>query len=513
MLMDLQRLCIFLVALVVTLFASVAQATVITVINTDGPGVGFNDAALFTPVGGNPATTLGQARWNALLEAARIMEGIIDSTVEIRVDASMASPLNGPLGVGRSISLHKAFANAPQEQILYPSALADALAGSDLDPATSDIKIQFEPNETYTSFYYGLDSNVPAQANDFISVALHELTHGLGFSALIDDATGAFSGMPGAFDQFLEQYGNLPPMLVDMGDAQRLAAIQSWSALRWAGSNVVAVYGQPVTMFAPSPVQPGSSVSHFADASQGMMYHTASRGKTNRQPGLAAQVLHDMGWVIKHQETVNHPPIFLQQPAVFGMMIEGDSLRLQGMAVSDPDGDALTIGYQWQADGIDIAGAVGSTYTLQAADLGKTITCAVTISDLFGVTTSVVAGQTVVEAAALVVSGVGTSYYIHAASPGASQQEMEINSVFYAPTMEDAESGGMGAWLVDSYGGYSVVVSDVVGVGSYSFHLARTDLFASESITLKRRFVPMAGASVQFLSRLGRATTQQAIRL
>ena len=44
--------------------AAWAQTTVL-VNNLDAVGEGFNDPAPFTPVGGNSATTLGQARLNA----------------------------------------------------------------------------------------------------------------------------------------------------------------------------------------------------------------------------------------------------------------------------------------------------------------------------------------------------------------------------------------------------------------------------------------------------------------
>ena len=47
---------------------STAHSTAtITVVNLDGAGEGFNDTQAFIPVGGNPATTLGQARQQMLV--------------------------------------------------------------------------------------------------------------------------------------------------------------------------------------------------------------------------------------------------------------------------------------------------------------------------------------------------------------------------------------------------------------------------------------------------------------
>ena len=46
------------------------SAAIIKVVNLDGVGEGFNDPTPFTPVGGNPAVTLGDARLLAFQHAA-----------------------------------------------------------------------------------------------------------------------------------------------------------------------------------------------------------------------------------------------------------------------------------------------------------------------------------------------------------------------------------------------------------------------------------------------------------
>lgn len=63
-----------------------------------------------------------------------------------------------------------------------------------------------------------------------------------------------------------------------------------------------------------------------------------------------------------------------------GLIDIGDTLSVATPgAFSDADGDtAIPETYQWQADGADIAGATGNTYTIAAGDLGKTITVLVT---------------------------------------------------------------------------------------------------------------------------------------
>jgi hypothetical protein len=53
---------------------------------------------------------------------------------------------------------------------------------------------------------------------------------------------------------------------------------------------------------------------------------------------------------------------------------------------------APTFSYQWQRDGADIAGASGSTYVVQAADQGHTLTCKVTASNSAGQASAVSTG-------------------------------------------------------------------------------------------------------------------------
>jgi len=292
-----------------------AHGATITVINLDGAGEGFNDPSPFTPVGGNAAITLGQARLNAFQYAANLVGGLLNSNVVIMVGANM-DPLGGDassaiLGAAGPNSALRDFPSAPSAGTWYVSALANKLNGSDLDPGVADIGATFNSdvdNSTVlgaNSWYYGLDGNPPVGDIDFVSVVLHELTHGLGFLALVDLDTGTkLLGYNDAFMRYLEHHGATQPKYPLMSDAQRVTASTSLTNLHWTGPEVNAasgglsggVSGGHVEMFAPNPQQPGSSVSHFSTAlaPNELMepYYTGA----SHSVGLAAQLLSDIGW-------------------------------------------------------------------------------------------------------------------------------------------------------------------------------------------------------------------------
>ena len=69
-------------------------------------------------------------------------------------------------------------------------------------------------------------------------------------------------------------------------------------------------------------------------------------------------------------------------PTISGPAHVGETLTADTSGITDPDGlTSATFGYQWLAGGADISGATGSSYTLSADDLGKTITVRVSFTD------------------------------------------------------------------------------------------------------------------------------------
>jgi cysteine-rich repeat protein len=310
-------------AFALSILAPDARGAVITVINADGGGEGFNDPTPVAPVGGNTGTTRGAQRLIAFQYAADLWGAVLRSAIEIRVQATFdplsCSGSSAVLGQAGPISVQRDFAGAPVAGTWYHVALANSLAGVDLD-AGDDIGATF--NSVYGAgcafprgWYYGLDANPnPATETDFVSVVLHELGHGLGFATLVDINDTACDGDPAdgskslgfddAFMLNLEDHSTtkLWPL---MTNGERVTSSTDTNDLHWVGATVVAGSGGlsagrhvsgHVEMYAPSPAECGSSVSHFSDAvTPNELMEPAYTGP-NHDLALTTAAFVDLGW-------------------------------------------------------------------------------------------------------------------------------------------------------------------------------------------------------------------------
>lgn len=233
---------------VATTFAiGAAGAATIIPVNMNAPGVGLNDETAATPVGGNPGTTVGEQRRIAYQFAADLWGAVLESDVEIRVRAQFTAlnctATSGVLGSAGSVQVFRDFLGAELAATWYGGALANALAGTDLNATSEEINSNFNSNLgnpdclAGSGWYYGLDGNTPAGMINFLDVVMHEIGHGLNFQGFYALASGApTSGYPDVYSSFV--YDNVSGMnWIDMTNAQRVAAATG-GGLAWTGANV-----------------------------------------------------------------------------------------------------------------------------------------------------------------------------------------------------------------------------------------------------------------------------------
>jgi hypothetical protein len=331
----------FLVAIVgvVWVAGEAHAAATIVVQNADGPGEGFNDNTPWTPTGGNPATTVGQARLNAFQYAADLWGAGLTSVPTIVVEAEMNSlpcvQNSGVLGFAGPASAYRVFLNQPLADTWYPIALANAIAGTDLNPnPTTGIEIGAEFNSNIdgnpgclqgAEWYYGYDGNPQSGQIDFVTVVMHEIAHGLGFLTFVDLATGEkLLGSDDAYMVHLNRAGVTPGDYPDMNDAQRVSASKADPALRWTGPMTTLTHptipvtagtnAQYVRVHAPFQQQPGSSVSHFSTSVTPSEVMEPAYTGADHDPSLAFSLMDDLGWTVD-------PAYLPSAPVAFAMVV------------------------------------------------------------------------------------------------------------------------------------------------------------------------------------------------
>lgn len=223
------------------------------IINSDAPGVGFNDPKPVEPVGGNPGTTRGAQRYNVYLKAAEKWSAILDMSVDVRVRGSFAAldctDTSAVLGQTFISSWIANFPNAPRTETYYPSALANQFAEIDLGTG-DDMFIQFnssidEPTCLGNrSWYYGYDGS-EGEDDSLYHVVLHEIGHGLGMSSRSATDFGLLN-QPSVYDLYtLDLVAGL--RWDQMTKAQRDVSHRDTGNVVWIGD--------AVTRMAPSYLQ------------------------------------------------------------------------------------------------------------------------------------------------------------------------------------------------------------------------------------------------------------------
>lgn len=265
----------------------------------------------------------------AMNTAALIWSTLLNGRQRVDVNACWYSTL-GPdlLGSARAIAWDKNFFNAPVGDTWYPVALANQLANSDWDPSRPEIKAQFS---AAFNWYLGIDGLVPDEPadpsdpnslrSDFLSVAMHEIGHGLGFSgsAEIDNGMdpkecegkidhGCVENPPMAYDRFAF-YGSTS--IIDFTDSQSLGTALTVNNWFFNGPNTTAANGSaPARLFAPITWSPGSSYSHldedtFNPTTSALMTPELNRREVIHHPGpVGLGVLADIGWSVNSRSFV-----------------------------------------------------------------------------------------------------------------------------------------------------------------------------------------------------------------
>ncbi len=270
--------------------------------------------------------------------AVSIWEQVISSPVKIYVQANWRSQDRNVLGSAGPTDYLTDFVGIPHENLYYPIALVEKLKQRQIT-GISDPDISADFNKDI-NWYFGIDGKTPDSLYDFVTVVLHEIGHGLGFTGFffVNEQIGSYAytdiGNAASFDRMV--ISNAGEQLIDSSvyknpSEELRKALES--GLLYVNSPVAILTsgGEKPRLYSPSKWDDGSSVYHLNDATyppgnpNSLMTHAFGRGEAIHDPGpITRGILADVGWKslffdfekLRDQENVT--------PVAFNVNIESD---------------------------------------------------------------------------------------------------------------------------------------------------------------------------------------------
>jgi hypothetical protein len=274
---------------------SLLQAEIVWNIQYDdvinGSGTGFDDL------------TEGQARRNTIDQVTGYLSDILDydATLDLRFQSSQSDGSGFLASAGTYYPGSNGFSNG----LLYEHLNL----GFDPVSGLPDGLVTFDFGYNWNT---GLDTPIGSEF-DMFSVALHEITHTLGFSSLVtqsgvSELSGTNPGSFSVFDSFVEK-GDGTKLFDSFGTFLGTTQDLVGGDLYFGGENAkLANGGEAIKLYVPGTFQDGSSVSHLDFSYDSVMNPGISSGVMKREYSeVDFGILKDLGYQILDQSVAAVP--------------------------------------------------------------------------------------------------------------------------------------------------------------------------------------------------------------
>lgn len=252
--------------------------------------------------------------------AKSILETLLPADTKITMIASWEK-INTPGVLGNTVITGYAagvWIDAFNPRAYYPVSLAEKIAGNSLNTdAEGDLALHLNSS---IDWYLGTDGKIPRDSKkyDLVTVALHEICHGLGFfDSMNGEGTVGYYGsglIPMIYDTFLEDAaGKKLTDTLQYPNYSSQLKIQLTGGKIWFNGPVLNKYtsGSRALIYAPPTWDNGSSISHLDEYStldiNALMTPFINMEEVIHNPGnMTNAILGDLGWI--NTRIVHDPP-------------------------------------------------------------------------------------------------------------------------------------------------------------------------------------------------------------
>ncbi len=242
--------------------------------------------------------------------AIGIWESIIESEIPINIQANWRKKDKNNLGSAGPTEFYSNFENAPRKNRFYPVAVAEKITKTEINSTSAaDITSTFNSD---IQWYYGTDGQTPKGLYDFVTVVLHEIAHGLGFTGFfyVSNELGTYGhekvGDAAAFDFMVVSRNRrdlLNTAIFPFPSKELYNAFTSNALYMNSPVAIAQNEGNLPRLYAPFDYSDGSSIYHLNTATypaaneNSLMTHAMGKGEAIHDPGpITKGIMADIGW-------------------------------------------------------------------------------------------------------------------------------------------------------------------------------------------------------------------------